>query len=111
MHETLIDRETLGQFVDEIIKQKYPTGQPAEALAKFREPAIAVLDDRIGTALFGNLSLAAHDEIDELLKDPNTPPETFQAFFDKYHINPTQIITDQFAQFKNEILGGNQNGQ
>ena len=112
MQETLIDRETLGQFVDEIIKQKYPTGQPAEEIAKFREQAIAVLDDRIGTALFGNLSLVAHDEIDELLKNPATPPEAFQAFFEKYHLDPTKIITDQMAQFKDEILGGeNQNGE
>ena len=111
MYETLIDRKTLGQFVDEIIKQKYPTGQPTETLEKFREQAIAVLDDRIGTALFGNLSLAAHNEIDELLKNPDTPPEAFEAFFKKHHLDPTAIITDQFAQFKNEMLGGSQNAQ
>ncbi len=111
MQETLIDREALGQFVDEIIKQKYPAGQPAETIAKFREQAIAVLDDRIGTALFGNLSLAAHDEIDALLKDPATSPETFATFFEKHHLDPAKIIADQCKQFKNEILGGNQNEQ
>ena len=104
MHEYLVDRETLGQFVDALLTQKYP-GPPTEKYQRLREVSMRLLNQRIGEALFGKLSLGAHDEIDSLLDDPNTPPEAFHAFFEKYHLEPQKIIEQVFADFKQEFEG------
>ena len=109
MHEYLIDRETLGQFVDALIKQKYPeqpAGEQAEAFEKYREQLIEVLDNRIAANVFGGLSYDAHNELDQLLDDPNTSPETFRAFFEKYNLSPEDIIKTTLEDYKTEFLGG-----
>ena len=111
MHEYLIDRETLGQFVDSLIAQKYP-GRPADDLtssetadlAKLRDDALNRLNARIGENLFGALSITAHDEIDSLLANPDTPPDEFRAFFEKYHIDVEEILKRTFADFQAEFM-------
>ena len=106
MHEYLIDRETLGQFVDALIEQKYP-GQPTESFADYREKCMAVLDERIALAVFGPLSYDARNEVDALLADPDTSEDSFRAFFERHHIDLENIIKKTFVDFKNEFLGGN----
>ena len=56
MDNLLIDRETLGRFVDELIKKKpLAVGNPEE-LNALREESIKALDDRIAMAIFGGLN-------------------------------------------------------
>ena len=55
MDNYLINRETLGQFADELIKRKpLPVNSP-EDLAELREDIIKTLNERISLAVFGGL--------------------------------------------------------
>lgn len=104
MDNYLVDRETLGQFVDALIKAKYES-QPVDT-TKLREDAIRVLDARISNAVFSDLDSLQLAELSHLLDDEEATETTFQNFFAKSNINLEQKITDVFATFRNEFLGG-----
>ncbi len=55
MNDYLVDRETLGQFVDALIAQKYQN-QPVENSKTLRETLIEKIDDLILYVIFLNLS-------------------------------------------------------
>lgn len=106
MDNYLIDRETLGKFVDELIKKKpLPVNNPEE-LNVLREKAINDLDEKIGIALFSKLTRTQYDELDQLLDDEQATEETFAAFFNRANVNVEDTITEAVQAFGTEFLGG-----
>ena len=105
MDNYLVDRETLGQFVDSLIKTKFPN-QPASDFVNLREDAIRTLDERIANSIFGGLSDPQLIELNQLLDDESTDESAFANFFTKSGINVEQSITGVFSDFKREFLGG-----
>lgn len=106
MDNYLIDRETLGKFVDELIKKKALPVNTPEELNALREQSISALDDKIGTAIFSKLTRPQYDELNQLLDDNQSTEETFAAFFNRANINVEQTITDTIQSFGTEFLGG-----
>ena len=106
MDNYLIDRETLGQFVDELIKKKPLPVDSAEELTKFREEQIAALDDRISQAIFEQLSDDQLREVNELLDDEGATAERFQEFFSNAGVDIEKVISDTLEAFSKEFLGG-----
>ncbi|MBR3230942.1 hypothetical protein IKF73_02880 [Candidatus Saccharibacteria bacterium] len=107
MDNTLIDRETLGQFVDELIKKAPLPIDNVEELNSLREESIKNLDDRICDAIFGRLTKEQNEAfVDIVDADPNAPESVFQDFFDKAGLNLEEIITDTMKEFATEFLGG-----
>lgn len=106
MDNYLIDRETLGQFVDELMKQKpLPVNTPEE-LNSFREQNIKTLDDKIGLAIFGKLNKSQLEEFNQILDSGDESPEVFQNFFQSANINLEDTISDAMKNFSTEFLGG-----
>ncbi len=107
MDNTLIDRETLGQFVDELIKKKpLPTENPEE-INTLREKSITALDDKIGTAIFSQFTQEQNIEFNRMLNLEEEPSEdTYKAFFDKCGIDLEKTIINTMQSFATEFLGG-----
>lgn len=106
MDNYLIDRETLGKFVDELIKQKALPVNTPEELSTLREEVITKLDDKIGMAIFGSLTKAQYAELNSLLDDETATEATFDAFFHQNGINIDKIVTETIQAFGAEFLGG-----
>lgn len=106
MDNYLIDRETLGRFVDELIKKKALTVHTTEELDALREQSIRALDDKISLAIFGNLTPGQHEELNQLLDRPDTSESEFQQFFERNNLNIEGTITDTVRAFSREFLGG-----
>ena len=106
MDNLLIDRETLGRFVDELIKKKPLVVNNPEELNNFREKSIKELDDRIALAIFGNLNDQQNAELNQLLDRPDTSETEFQQFFEKNNLNVEEAVTNTVRMFGREFLGG-----
>ena len=106
MDNLLIDRETLGRFVDELIKKKPLAVNNPEELNNFREKSIKELDDRIALAIFGNLNDQQNAELNQLLDRPDTSETEFQQFFEKNNLNVEEAVTNTVRMFGREFLGG-----
>ena len=109
MDNYLIDRETLGKFVDELIKNKTLPVATAEGLNDLREQAIKDLDDRIADAVFGKFTKEQNAEFNKLLDDDNTSEEDYENFFNSIGFNLDEIISDTMKQFAAEFLKGEEN--
>lgn len=105
MENYLIDRETLGKFIDQLIIQKHPNQSPS-SLEGLRESSIKKLDDQISTTVFEKLDGAQLDEINTLLDKEESTPTTFQVFFKNAGINIEQVVIDAMTKFSQEFLGG-----
>lgn len=106
MDNLLIDRETLGRFVDELIKKKPLAVNSPEELNAFREKSIEALDDRIALAIFGGLSDQQNEELNQLLDRPGTTETEFQQFFERNGLNVEEAVTNTVRVFGREFLGG-----
>ena len=106
MDNLLIDRETLGRFVDELIKKKPLAVNNPEELNSLREKSINELDDRIALAIFGNLNDQQNAELNQLLDRPDTSETEFQQFFEKNNLNVEEAVTNTVRMFGREFLGG-----
>ena len=106
MDNLLIDRETLGRFVDELIKKKPLAVNNPEELNALREKSIKELDDKIALAIFGNLNEQQNEELNQLLDRPNTSETEFQQFFEKNGLNVEEAVTNTVRVFGREFLGG-----
>ena len=106
MNDYLIDRETLGKFVDELIKNKALPVDSAEELNDLREANIKALDDKIGLAIFGSLTDEQYAEFEQLLDRDDGNPEVYQDFFNSIGLDVQDIITKAMQEFQNEFLGG-----
>lgn len=106
MNDYLIDRETLGEFIDELIKKKPLPLNSAEELTTYREEQIKALDDRIGLAVFGRLTEDQNREINELFDRDEENPDVFEDFFNRAGIDLDKVIADTMESFGKEFLGG-----
>ena len=104
MNDYLIDRETLAQFVDELIKKKALAVDNVEELNKIRKESIKALDDEIGEAIFGSLTEKQDEEFNQLLDHDETAD--YKDFFAKNNIDVEKIITDTMQNFATKFLGG-----
>ena len=106
MDNYLIDRETLGQFVDELMRRRPLPANTPEELNSLREQNIKALDDEIAMAIFGSLNKAQLQEFNQILDRNEENPEVFQNFFQNAGMNLEEIITDTMKRFGVEFLGG-----
>lgn len=107
MDNTLIDRQILGQFVDELIKQKPLPVNGAEELNSLREESIKALDDKICNAVFGRLTPEQDEELNDILDlGEDSSEEVFRNFFQNAGLNVEDIITNTMKEFATEFLGG-----
>ena len=104
MDDYLVDRETLSQFVDELIKKKALVVDNVEELNQIRENSIMALDDQISTAVFSSLTQAQIDELNILLDQDESAD--YEEFFTKYNINIHEIVKNAMQDFANNFLGG-----
>lgn len=109
MEDLLLDRETLGQFIDELMKKHPLPLESAEQLNDFREQQIKSLDNQISEAIFNNLSESQAAELDHLLDTETENPDVFRDFFTRNNINVEQTITDAATAFCSNFLAGGQN--
>lgn len=106
MDNYLIDRETLGQFVDQLMRRRpLPINTPEE-LNALREDSIKALDDRISMAIFGGLNKGQLREFNQILDRGEESPEVFQSFFQSAGINLEETIAGAMQKFSAEFLGG-----
>ena len=106
MDNYLIDRGTLGKFIDELIKKKPLPVDDVDELNKLREENIKLLDDEIGKAILAALSEEQREEFDQLLDSSEDSEDMFNEFFKKYDINLEKIITETMQTFGANFLGG-----
>lgn len=106
MDNYLIDRETLGKFVDELIKRKALPVNTPEELNTLREESIKSLDDKIGLAVFGSLTNEQNTEFNQLLDRGDVEESEFEDFFNRIGLDVEQKITDTMNAFGAEFLGG-----
>lgn len=106
MDDYLVDRETLGEFVDELIKKKSLPVNTAEELTNYREEQIKALDDKISLAVFGRLTEDQNREINDLLDRGESDPEVFEDFFNRAGIDIEAVLKETMEEFSKEFLGG-----
>ena len=106
MDDYLVDRETLGEFIDELIKKKPLPVNTAEELTNYREEQIKALDDRICLAVFGRLTEDQGREINDILDRGENDPEVFEDFFNRAGIDVEKVLTETMEDFAKEFLGG-----
>ncbi len=106
MDDYLIDRETLGKFVDELIKNKPVPVNTPEELNTWREQQMETLDNRISEAIFGRLNEEQLTELNQILDRNEESPEVFQQFFDNAGLDLPKIIENTMQSFSLEYFGG-----
>lgn len=112
MDSTLIDRETLGQFVDELIKKQSPTVNSLEELDTLREKNITALDNRISMAIFDQLTKSQNAELNLMFDQEEEPSEDdYKEFFKKSGIDLEKTITNTMQNYAIEFLGGQNVGK
>ena len=104
MDDYVIDRETLGKFIDELIRKKPLPVNSAEELNNLREESIKSLDDKIAMAIFGKFTGEQNESYQKLLDEDN-PPEVYQNFFKESGLDLEKIITEAMQEFSTEFLG------
>lgn len=109
MEDYLIDRETLGKFVDELIKRKPLPVNTVEELNALREESIKTLDDRISKAMLSSLTDAQLDELEQMLDRGEDSPEAYESFYKAAGVDLEQVTSVAMQQFGAEFLEGGQN--
>lgn len=105
MDNYLVDRETLGKFIDILLSKRYPN-RPANTLNEVRERGISRLDDRIAKDLFRSLTKSQLEELNNLLDDQNVDQTVFENYFKNIGIDLSQQINRSMQSFTVEFLGG-----
>jgi hypothetical protein len=106
MDNYLLDYETLGGFVDSLMKAKPVPAQTPEELNTLRENNIKRLDDKITQAVFGSLNDSQLKELNVLLDQDDGTPEVYEKFFQDAGINIQRTIAGVMQSYKEEFLGG-----
>ena len=106
MDNYLIDRETLEQFVDELMRQKPLPANSAEELTSLREKTIKDLDDEVGTAIFDSLTTEQLESFNQLADSGEESPEVFRQFFRDAGLDLQKIIEEAITKFGEKFLGG-----
>ena len=105
MDNYLIDRETLGKFVDELMAKKALPERDAADAEKYREEKIAELDRRISFAIVDALNDEQLVEFNNIM-DRDDSPESYRVFFEKAGINVEDKIAEGMRSFGEDFLGG-----
>ena len=106
MNDYLIDRETLGRFVDELIKRKPMPSATAEEADKKREELMAALDRHVGVAIFSQFTPEQNAEFKQKMSADDTTVDTYAEFFEKAGIDVEKTMTEAMKAFGIEYLGG-----
>lgn len=106
MDNYLLDRETLGKFVDDLMKRKPMDVSSPEELDALRERSMQELDDKISVAVFGSLNDEQLAQINVLLDQDEQSPEVFQKFFEDNNVDVEKIMEETFLAYAKEFLGG-----
>lgn len=106
MDNYLLDYETLGKFVDEIMKTSPMPASSTEELNALRETNIKKLDDKIATAIFSSLNDEQLEQINTILDNDDGNSEAYEAFFKEAGVDIEQVITKAVQDFSAEITGG-----
>ena len=109
MEDYLLDRETLGQFVDELRKKRPLPVDNAEEINNYREEQIRALDDSITNAIFGNMNESQIAGLSQLLNQEKENPDVFKNFFNEQNINIEQVVAEAVNSFSASYLAGGQN--
>ncbi len=109
MQDYLLDRETLGQFIDELMKKRPLPVESAEEINSFREKQMKALDDQITNALFDKMDERQISDLNQLLDQEKENPDVFSKFFINQGIDIEQIFTDALKSFSASYLAGGQN--
>ena len=109
MEEYLLDRDTLGKVIDELMKQRALPIDSTEELNKYREEQMHALDDYVAESLIGGLSETQSASLDELLDRETENPDAFRDFFKEEGLDVDQIVSSAFESFSNNYLKGGQN--
>ena len=109
MDDYLIDRQTLSQFVDGLIKKKALSVNSPEELDSLREKAIKSLDDKIGLAIFGSFTVEQNKEFNEMLDREGVNEDDFSNFFQRIGLDVNQKISETLNTFSEEFLAEGQN--
>lgn len=109
MEDYLIDRGTLSQFVDELMKKRPLPVDSTEDLNAFKEKQIKALDDHITKSILAGLNDAQSAELNHLLDTEQENPEVFQDFFKNQGIDLEGVIADAAVSFSANYLQGGQN--
>lgn len=113
MEEYLLDRETLGKFIDELMKKRSLPVDTAEGLNQYKEEQMKALDDQIAQAIFHSLNEEQTASLNQLLDQESDNPDVFRDFFANQNINIESVITDAAQSFGAQFLaeGATQGGQ
>ena len=106
MDNYLIDRETLEQFVDELMRQKPLPASSADELTALREKTIKDLDDEVGTAIFDSLTTEQLEQFNQLADSDEDSPEVFRQFFRDAGVDLQKVISEAVTKFNEKFLGG-----
>ena len=106
MNDYLMDQETLGKFVDELIKNKTLPVENTEELSALREKSMKELDDRIADAIFGSLTDEQATELEQILDRDDGTEQPYQEFFNRIGLDLEKITADAMQAFAQEFLGG-----
>lgn len=106
MDNYLLDYETLGGFVDGLMKTKPMPAQSAEELNILREQNIKKLDDKVTNAIFDSLNDEQIQQMNELLDRNDSTPDTFASFFANAGVDIENVLVNAVQEFKTEFLGG-----
>ena len=101
-----IDRETLSQFVDELIKKKpLPVNTPEE-LDELREKTIQEVDEEIGAAIFATLSDEQLKSLNELIDKGEDTEEIYDKYFTEAGTDFEKVATETMQKYATKFLGG-----
>ena len=106
MDNFLLDRETLGKFVDELMAKKPLNVKSPEELDELREAKMKELDGRVSEAVFGTLNQEQLAELNTMMDDVEMPAERFTEFFAKNNVDIEKIMEETFLAYAKEFLGG-----
>ena len=109
MEDYLLDRETLGQFVEKKKKKRPLPVDNAEEINNYREEQIRALDDSITNAIFGNMNESQIAGLSQLLNQEKENPDVFKNFFNEQNINIEQVVAEAVNSFSASYLAGGQN--
>ena len=108
MNTYLVDEAVLGEFVDGLLKEKYPN-EPVEKHADLKQGLVDKLDLQITKAIVGSLTEEQGEELSKLLDEDTSSPDTFENFFKKHNINLEGVIKDAMISFKDDFEKGDEN--
>ena len=102
----LMDQEALGNFVDELIRRKYPAGDVPAGVESLRKKSMKELDDQIGAAIFGSLTDEQDAELDRLLDQDSDNEQIYQDFFERIGLDLKKITSEVMEAYAKNFLGG-----